>query len=116
LVGDPGLNGPGLSHSFKSNAMEYLVHASVQFVPLGDKTHAYAKIDKAIAVFSGMGLLREVSPLESILEGTFPTIMEALEKAKNVCLSQQGDELVINFRLHAAYAEHVSWEQKVKNR
>jgi uncharacterized protein YqgV (UPF0045/DUF77 family) len=96
--------------------MEYLIHASVQFVPIGDKVHAYANIDKAIAVFASLGLLKAVSPLESVLEGTFPAIMEGLQKAKEICLSKEGDELVINLRLHAACGKHVSWEEKINNR
>lgn len=96
--------------------MEHIVHASVQFVPIGDKTYAYAQIDKAIALFSSLGILRTVSPLESVLEGPFSTIMMALEKAKDLCLSGEGDEVVINIRLHAAFGRDVSWEEKVRNR
>ena len=96
--------------------MEPIVHASVQFVPIGTKAYAYDRIDQAIALFSSLGILRTVSPLESVLEGTFPAIMDALERAKELCLSQDGDELVINLRLHVAYNKDVSWEEKVKNR
>jgi uncharacterized protein YqgV (UPF0045/DUF77 family) len=96
--------------------MEHLVHASLQFVPLGDKEIAYAKIDKVIELFTSQELLRSVSPLESLLEGTLAQILEALKKASELCLAENGDELVLNIRIHAAFGKDVSWAEKVKNR
>ena len=93
-----------------------VIHVSVQFVPVGNKEEAYEKIDRAIAVFEKSGLLQYLSPLESILEGTYHEIMMAIGEAKDACLVNEQDELVINLRMHMAKDRHVSWQEKVKNR
>ena len=93
--------------------MSYLIHASVQFVPVTKENEPYLLIDKAIEVFQDSGLFIQIGPLETFIEGPYEKVMKVIEQAKNACLNAGAQELVINLRLHCKKDKDVSIDEKI---
>jgi uncharacterized protein (TIGR00106 family) len=59
------------------------VTVSVQVVPLADDP--YPIVDRAIAVLQASGLKHQVTPMETVLEGTLSECLSAVTAAHDAC-------------------------------
>jgi len=89
------------------------INAAIQVLPLIHKGNKYQLIDKAIEVIKKSGLIYEVCPFETVIEGPYDKIMEVLKKMQEVCYSKGASELIINIKLHTRKNEDVFIEEKL---
>lgn len=65
--------------------MDRTVTVGIQVLPLSDD--AYAIVDQAIAAIAATGIKYEVSPLETVVEGTLDACLAAARAAHEACMA-----------------------------
>lgn len=60
--------------------MNKTVNIALQVLPSSDTHHPYDLVDKAIEVIAASGLNYQVTPFETVIEGTYDEIMEVVKK------------------------------------
>jgi uncharacterized protein YqgV (UPF0045/DUF77 family) len=66
-------------------AAERTVTVSVQVLPLTE--NAYPIVDKAIAAITATGIHYQVTPMETVLQGTYDECMAAVKAAHDACFT-----------------------------
>jgi uncharacterized protein (TIGR00106 family) len=66
---------------------ERTITMSVQVLPLTDQ-NTYAVVDQAIAAIQATGIKYIVTPMETVLEGTWDECMSAAKAAHDSCFAQ----------------------------
>ena len=94
--------------------MKHQINASIQIVPVSKHTdvHSYALIDRAIAAIENSGLTWQVTPMETVVQGTYDEIMNVFKRAQEECLDAGADELVVHIRLHIDNRKDICFEDK----
>jgi len=69
----------------KVKTMDRTVTVGIQVLPLSDD--AYAIVDQAIAAIAATGIKYEVSPLETVVEGTLDACLAAARAAHEACMA-----------------------------
>lgn len=92
--------------------MNNIINASVQIVPKCDQDKFYPSIDAAIHVIQESGLRYKVSPMETVIEGTYNEVMSVIKDAQEASLDAGATDLAVNIRLHIRNNEDVSFEEK----
>jgi len=94
--------------------MNNTINLAIQVLPLGiPKEEAYRIIDAAIAVIAASGLQYEVSPFETVIEGSYEKVMQLVEQVQQACNRAGAGELLINMKLQRSFVKDVSIEEKM---
>ncbi|MBR9920830.1 MAG: thiamine-binding protein [Bacteroidetes bacterium] len=84
---------------------------SLQLIPV-NTTEAYPVIDEAIRVIQKSGLRYEVQPFSTVVEGTFPELLQLIQDVKEAALEAGGEELILNMQIHLKKGKDVVFEDK----
>lgn len=87
------------------------VNLSLQIVPIGTK-NSYQAIDAGIEVIRNSGILYEVGPFSTTMEGDLNQIWEIVNRAKNASLEAGAEELLLNIQIHMKKDNSVSMTEK----
>ncbi len=94
--------------------IKHTINAGLQVVPHAEGLEIYSLIDKAIEVIQNSGLRYQVTPMETVIEGSYNEVMEVIKKAQEATLAAGAEELVVSIRLHIKGSVDVSFEEKTK--
>lgn len=95
--------------------ISYQVNAAIQVLPTPGKPgiHPYDIVDKAIEAIAGMGIPYKVCPFETVVEGTYEQIMEAIRLAQEACYTAGAESVITNIKIQTSAREDVTIESKV---
>ncbi len=93
--------------------MDHRINAAIQIIPKSDNKDTYALVDKAILTIRDSGLKHIVTPMETIVEGTYEEIMQVF-KAANEAVLPDADEIIVFIKLHINSARDVTFEEKTE--
>jgi len=91
--------------------MDQIVHLAIQLVPISAQP-AYPIIDQAIRIIEDSGLPYVVGPMETVLEGTYPQVMDVAFRAQEAALHAGADELAVTLKLHIRKSGPVDFDEK----
>ncbi len=92
--------------------MDHTINASIQIVPKTRQENYYELVDKAIEEIRASGLKYMVTPMETVLEGSYDEIISVFGKAQQVVLAAGATEIIVTIRLHIRKDGDVSFEEK----
>jgi uncharacterized protein YqgV (UPF0045/DUF77 family) len=78
------------------------INIAIQLLPLNGSADAISLIDKAIELIAKSGLVFQVCPFETVVEGEPYDIYQLVEQIRITALSSGCEELIINLKLHSA--------------
>jgi uncharacterized protein YqgV (UPF0045/DUF77 family) len=88
------------------------INLGIQIVPKSKTLDTYALVDKAIEVIQKSGVIFEVTPFETVMEGPQDLLMQIAEKAQKAVLDAGADEVLIYYRLHIRKEADVTMLEK----
>ena len=94
--------------------MKHKIHLAIQIVPLTGREQAYPFIDKAIDAIAATGIQHPVGPMETVLEGHYDEVMQAVRNAQQACLDAGAEELVVTLKLHVRKGGDVTMGEKLE--
>ncbi len=89
-----------------------IVSAALQFVPVKGTDDPLAVIDAIIALIQGSGLVYQVCPFETAVEGTVEQIMALQREILETAQGQSGLEFLLYVKFHAAAGEDRTLHEK----
>jgi uncharacterized protein YqgV (UPF0045/DUF77 family) len=90
------------------------INAAIQLLPLKGSADAIELIDKAIDIISQSGLVHQVCPFETVVEGEAQEVYLLIDQIKASALQNGCEELIINIKLHAASKDVLITEKMEK--
>lgn len=94
--------------------IEHQVNAAIQVLPTpGDSTHPYVIVDKAIEAIASTGLPYKVCPFETVVEGTYDEVMDAIRLAQEACYLAGAESVITNVKIQTSAKEDVTIESKI---
>lgn len=89
-----------------------IVSAALQFVPVKGTPDPLAVIDSIIAIIQRSGLVYEVCPFETAVEGTVEQIMALQREILEMAQGTAGLEFLLYVKFHAAAGEDRNLHEK----
>lgn len=87
---------------------------AIQVLPLGiPKDKAYDVVDAAISCISESGLVYEVCPFETVIEGPYDAVMDLLKAIQDACKNAGAPEVLINMKLQRNFSKNVAIDDKI---
>jgi uncharacterized protein YqgV (UPF0045/DUF77 family) len=65
--------------------MKKIVNIALQVLPTSKNHHPYDIVDKAIEAIEASGIKYQVTPFETVMEGTYDEIMSVIKTAQEAC-------------------------------
>lgn len=94
--------------------MKEIINAAIQVVPQGSTTQEiYDKVDRLIRIIESSGLVYEVTPFETAVEGTWDEIL-SLFKELNLEAQKDSDDVLAYLKVQSRKGGVVRSEEKVK--
>lgn len=82
--------------------MNKTVNIALQVLPSSSKHHPYDLVDKAIEVIAASGLNYQVTPFETVMEGSYEEIMEVIKKAQDACYAAGAESLMTYIKIQSS--------------
>lgn len=82
--------------------MKKIVNIAVQILPSSKAIHPYDLVDKAIEVIAASGLNYQVTPFETVMEGTYDEIMEVIKQAQEACYQAGSESLMTYIKIQSS--------------
>ncbi|MFZ9045631.1 MAG: thiamine-binding protein [Cyclobacteriaceae bacterium] len=76
----------------------------------------YELVDAAIDVIIKSGIKHQLTPFETVMEGTYEELMMISEIAQKAVLEAGADECLVYYRIHYRKTEDVTFKEKRLNR
>jgi uncharacterized protein YqgV (UPF0045/DUF77 family) len=92
--------------------MSKIINLGIQIVPKSKTHDTYALVDRAIEVIQKSGVIFEVTPFETVMEGPQDMLMQIAEKAQKAVFDAGADEVLIYYRLHIRKEADVTMLEK----
>ena len=96
------------------NKIDHQINISLQIIPKGKEDTRYALVDQAISVIRASGLRYLVTPMETVIEGSYDTVMEVVKAAQEACLASGAEEVLTIVKLHIRNGKDVTFEEKTE--
>lgn len=93
--------------------MDKTVNIALQILPSSKTKHPYTLVDKAIEVIAESGLRYQVTPFETVMEGSYDEIMEVVKKAQQACYEAGAESLMTYIKIQSSLTE-VSIDDKMR--
>lgn len=93
--------------------MEHKVNISLQILPSSKNIHPYEIVDKAIAVIAKSGLVYNVCPFETVMEGDYDKIMETIKQVHIACLQAGAESIFANVKMQINSLADVTISDKI---
>lgn len=82
--------------------MKKLVNIALQILPASKAHHPYDLVDKAIEVIAASGLSYQVTPFETVMEGTYEEIMDVIKQAQEACYAAGAESLMTYIKIQSS--------------
>ena len=90
-----------------------IINLGLQIVPKSKNQESYSLVDKAIEVIQESGVKYEVTPFETVMEGSQEQLMAIAMEAQNAVFNAGAEEVLIYYRLHVRKDSHVTMDEKL---
>jgi uncharacterized protein YqgV (UPF0045/DUF77 family) len=91
--------------------LSHQINASIQIVPKSSTPDTYALVDKAIHVIRDSGITHMVTPLETIVEGSFEEVMDVFNQATQA-VAPHADEVLVFIKMHLSAHRDITFGEK----
>jgi uncharacterized protein YqgV (UPF0045/DUF77 family) len=88
----------------------------IQIVPKSMNKSKYELVDAAIDVIIKSGIKHQLTPFETVMEGTYEELMMISEIAQKAVLEAGAEECLVYYRIHYRKTEDVTFKEKRLNR
>lgn len=88
----------------------------IQIVPKAAQKNTYELVDAAIDVIMKSGVKYQITPFETVMEGTYEELMMISEISQKAVLEAGADECLVYYRIHYRKDEDVTFEEKRMDR
>jgi len=92
---------------------QYIVNAAVQIVPIVENKHPYEWVDEAIAIIQQSGIIYEVGPFATLLEGTYAEVMQVINDINEYLVNKNCREWICNVQVQLRSNADITGEEKV---
>ena len=92
----------------------HIINASIQIVPIVQDRHPYEWVDEAIAIIQQSGIKHEVGPFATVVEGTYPEVMEVIHRVNEYLYSKGCAEWISNVQIQIRSAGDITGEEKTE--
>jgi uncharacterized protein YqgV (UPF0045/DUF77 family) len=75
---------------------QQIINAAIQLVPIHTKEHPYEWVDKVIEIIQRSGLVYEVGPFSTSVEGSYKQVKALLDAINNFLLENNCPEWLLN--------------------
>ncbi|MBW9153747.1 thiamine-binding protein [Clostridium estertheticum] len=89
-----------------------VVNVSLQVIPVVTEDRIYPVVDKVIEYIESCGVKYEVGPMETTMEGELSVLLEIVEKAQEICVSNGASRVLSVVKIDYK-AEGVTMNEKV---
>jgi uncharacterized protein YqgV (UPF0045/DUF77 family) len=90
----------------------HTINAAIQLIPVYTKEHPYEWVDKAIALIEKSGLVYEVGPFNTSVEGSYEAVKKLLDEI-NAYLNEAGcPEWILNVQYQFRSGADVTADEK----
>ncbi len=93
---------------------QYIVNASLQIVPIVEDKHPYHWVDAAIAIIQDSGIVYEVGPFATVIEGTYEQVMAVIHAVNEDMLSKGCAEWISNIQIQIRSGEDITGSSKTE--
>jgi uncharacterized protein YqgV (UPF0045/DUF77 family) len=92
---------------------QHLINASIQLIPIDAAEKAMPLIDNAISLIQQSGLLYEVGPFGTSVEGSYENILQLITSINSMMNKTGKMEWVLNVQFHIMPEAPVTMKQKI---
>jgi uncharacterized protein (TIGR00106 family) len=78
---------------------QHTINASIQLIPVSISRHAYDWVDEAIGVIQRSGIKHEVTAFGTIVEGSYPEVMEVIHQVQEHLLQIGCEEWISQIQI-----------------
>ena len=71
-------------------------------------------VDKAIELIKQSGLLYQVCPFETVIEGDYDEIMKLVKEVQKVCYDNGAEDMLCYLKIQSSGSKHVTIDDKMK--
>jgi len=89
-----------------------VVNVSLQVIPVVTEDRIYPVVDKVIEYIKSCGVKYEVGPMETTMEGELSVLLEIVEKAQEICVSNGASRVLSVVKIDYK-AEGVTMNEKI---
>ena len=93
----------------------HTICASIQILPLATQLHPYRWVDEAIAVIKASGINYKVNAFDTVLEGTYPQVMQVIKQVNDQLCSQGCEEWITHLQIQIRSKQGVSADEKTSS-
>jgi uncharacterized protein YqgV (UPF0045/DUF77 family) len=95
----------------------HTITLGIQIIPKSQSNiDTYGLVDHAIDVIQKSGVKHQITPFETVMEGTYDNLMEISHQAQKAVLDAGADECLVYFRIHYRKDAPVTFEEKRMDR
>jgi len=91
---------------------QYIVNASLQIVPIVEDRHPYLWVDEAITIIQDSGIVYDVGPFATILEGTYEQVMKVVNDVNEFLLQKGCTEWISNIQVQIKSTGDITGDSK----
>ncbi len=88
------------------------IHLALQIVPKKEGANTYHLVDKAIEVIQSSGVKYMVTPMETVMEGTFDELHTIALNAQKAVMAAGAEEVLVYIKMHYRKSGDVTFEEK----
>ncbi|MEO9873166.1 thiamine-binding protein [Ekhidna sp.] len=88
------------------------IHLAIQVVPLTRDNDVYDKIDAAINVIRKSGVKYVITPMETVMQGSYNKLKRVSEEAQQALVDAGCGEFLVNIKMHIRIDNDVTMEEK----
>jgi uncharacterized protein YqgV (UPF0045/DUF77 family) len=94
--------------------MNNYVNVAIQVLPKSNTKHAYDIVDKAIELIKQSGLIYQVCPFETVVEGNYDDIMKLVKEVQEICYKNGAEDLLCYLKIQSSGSTQVTIDDKMK--
>lgn len=91
---------------------QFTVNASLQIVPIAEDRHPYEWVDEAITIIQESGIVYDVGPFATVLEGTYEQVMKVINDVNEYLLQKGCAEWISNIQLQIKGDGNITGDSK----
>jgi len=88
------------------------VNISLQVIPISAGTNSYELVDHAIRVIRKSGIVHQVCPMETVMEGDYDKIMKIIKQAHQAVLDAGAKKVLSVIKVELSASADVSMKAK----
>lgn len=91
---------------------QYIVNASLQIVPIVEDRHPYDWVDEAITIIEDSGIVYDVGPFATVLEGTYEQVLKVITDVNEYLLQKGCAEWISNIQIQVRATADITGDSK----